>query len=129
MNDYSDIINIDHHEPSIKHPRMSIYNRSAQFAPFSALVGYDEAVKEASRLVDKKIELDDYEKSKINSVLLELKQNDEITITYFVKDKKKNGGYYFTNKFIFYKLDFINKEIVFLDKSRILIDNIINIKK
>lgn len=42
---YDDIINLPHHV-SKKHPQMSLEARSAQFAPFAALVGYDDAVKE-----------------------------------------------------------------------------------
>ena len=37
---YNDIINLPHHV-SEKHARMTIQERSAQFAPFSALTGYD----------------------------------------------------------------------------------------
>ena len=44
MNDYDDIINLPHHQ-SKNHPRMSLYDRAAQFAPFAALTGYDDAVK------------------------------------------------------------------------------------
>ena len=40
---YSDIINIPHWEPSC-HIRMSMDERAAQFAPFAALVGYDELI-------------------------------------------------------------------------------------
>ena len=50
---YDDIINLPHHV-SKKRPQMSIETRSAQFAPFAALTGYDEAVKETARLTDKK---------------------------------------------------------------------------
>ena len=46
MDDYKDIIDLPHHTSKTR-PRMSIEARSAQFAPFSALTGYDEAVKEA----------------------------------------------------------------------------------
>ena len=42
---YEDIINLSHHV-SEKHPRMSMYNRAAQFSPFAALTGFEEAVKE-----------------------------------------------------------------------------------
>ena len=41
---YEDIINLCHHV-SERHPRMSMYNRAAQFSPFAALTGYEEAVK------------------------------------------------------------------------------------
>ena len=40
---YDDIINMEHHK-SKKHPQMSLYARSAQFAPFAALTGYEDAV-------------------------------------------------------------------------------------
>ena len=47
---YDDIINMPHHVSS-KYPQMSIYSRSAQFAPFSALVGYEEKIKKISQEV------------------------------------------------------------------------------
>ena len=34
---------------SKRHSRMSLLNRAAQFAPFAALDGYDEAIQEAAR--------------------------------------------------------------------------------
>ena len=46
---YDDIINLEH-PTSKKHPRMSLENRSAQFAPFSALEGYEDAVSEEARI-------------------------------------------------------------------------------
>lgn len=50
---YDDIINLPHHT-SKKHPRMSLYARSAQFAPFAALTGYEDAVKETEKEINKK---------------------------------------------------------------------------
>ena len=49
MNNYDDIINLEHPEP-INHPRLSIDQRAGQFAPFAALTGYDEDVVEAGRI-------------------------------------------------------------------------------
>lgn len=51
-NEYDDIINLSHHV-SKKHPRMSEEARAAQFAPFSALTGYKEAIEETERLNNK----------------------------------------------------------------------------
>lgn len=48
MEDYSDIINLPHHV-SKKHPQMSMWSRAAQFAPFAALSGHDEAIKETAK--------------------------------------------------------------------------------
>ena len=47
MDHYDDIINLPHYEPK-HHPRMSMWNRAAQFAPFAALTGYDAAIQEAT---------------------------------------------------------------------------------
>ena len=48
MEKYDDIIDLPHYEPK-HHPRMSMWNRAAQFAPFAALTGYEEAIKDASQ--------------------------------------------------------------------------------
>ena len=48
MGNYDDIINLPHHV-SMKHPRMSMYNRAAQFSPFAALTGYEKAIEEARK--------------------------------------------------------------------------------
>lgn len=53
---YDDIINLPHHI-SKKHPQMSLYARSAQFAPFAALTGYEEAVKETARETNERIDI------------------------------------------------------------------------
>ena len=45
MESYKDIINLEHHV-SKNHPQMPMKNRAAQFAPFAALTGYDEAIAE-----------------------------------------------------------------------------------
>ena len=45
--DYSDIIDLEH-PTSRKHPRMAAEMRAAQFAPFAALTGYDEAIEETA---------------------------------------------------------------------------------
>lgn len=47
---YEDMIYLPHHE-SQKHPRMSMEDRAAQFAPFAALTGHGDAVRETAREV------------------------------------------------------------------------------
>ena len=52
MSKYDDIINLPHHV-SKKRPQMSMRNRAAQFAPFAALTGHDEAIENtADRHID-----------------------------------------------------------------------------
>jgi len=126
---YEDIINLPHYEP--KHPRMDKNKRAAQFAPFSALTGFETQIKETARLTSKRIELDDTLKETINIKLNKLdkviKQNPEVKVTYFVPDKKKNGGNYITENGYLKKIDFINRLIKFTNNKTIIIDEIINI--
>ena len=53
---YDDIIEM-HHHVSDTHPQMSLLDRAAQFAPFAALTGHNEAIKETERLAVERIEL------------------------------------------------------------------------
>ena len=53
MGNYDDIINLPHHV-SERHPQMSMWNRAAQFAPFAALTGYDEAIRKTTEKSKKK---------------------------------------------------------------------------
>ncbi len=129
--DYDDIINLPHHQ-SDKRPRMSLYDRAVQFAPFSALTGHDDAIKETARLTDKKIELDDYEQmllnNKMNFILNHIIDQPEITVTYFIPDSAKAGGMYLDFAGNIKKYDAVQRVIYFTDKTEIFIDDIIEIR-
>lgn len=90
---YKNIINMPHHV-STKHPQMSLYERSAQFAPFSALTGYEDIIKEEGRLTSNRIEINEEEKYKLDlkmHVLMEkILDTPKVSITYFIPDTKKN---------------------------------------
>ena len=122
MDKYDDIINLPHYEPKY-HPRMSKYKRSAQFAPFAALVGYDEQVQECSRLTDKRLEIDDELKEKINYKLNKIneliKNNPVVEITYFIPDVKKDGGKYITEKGNVKRIDYIIAETAMIAHTEI----------
>ncbi len=130
MNKYKDIINLS--RPKSKYPSMSLNNRSAQFAPFSALTGYDEKIKEIARITHCKLELAEDEKLKLNVKLEWLKknirQNPKVTITYFVADKKKSGGSYQKITDNIKKIDEIDRYIILMNQIKIYIDDIIDIK-
>ena len=123
MNRYSDIINLPHHV-SKNHRPMSIYDRSAQFAPFAALTGYEESISEASRYVDQKIELGIDKKEEIREKLSYLSShlNDKktVSIIYFMKDKKKDGGSYISSHGLVTKID--------QDNQLLIIDKVIKIR-
>ena len=132
MNNYDDIINMPHHVSKIRKP-MSLQNRSAQFAPFSALTTYDEKIREVARETSKKIELDDGIKLMLNEKLCliknDIKLRPKVTITYFVRDnKKENRGRYKTITGNVKVVDEVYKRIILVDNTRIFFDNIIDIK-
>lgn len=56
-NKYDDIINLPHHQ-SKTHPQMSRYDRAAQFSPFAALTGHDDAIQETARLNELKTDIE-----------------------------------------------------------------------
>ena len=127
---YKDIINLPHHV-SIKHKPMSLEARSAQFAPFAALTGYEDSVNETARLTDKKIELDEEEMKFINNILQKIKRSikekPKVTIIYFIPDKRKEGGSYITANGCVTKID-EDKLLIVLDyKLEIKFDTIIKI--
>ena len=91
---YEDIVDLPHHV-SKKHPQMPMIKRAAQFAPFAALTGYDDAVEETVRPTERKVELEDSALDELNRKIKEaIRSGDRITVTYFVPDKKKSGGAY-----------------------------------
>ena len=51
---YDDIIDLPH-PTSARHPRMSMAARAAQFSPFAALSGYEDAVRETARLAEERV--------------------------------------------------------------------------
>ena len=130
MENYNDIIHLS--RPNSKHPQMSLYQRSAQFAPFAALTGYDEQVNETARLTEEKIDIDEEIKKeldrKLNIIKDNLKFRPEVTITYFVPDHKKNGGKYETSSKKIKKIDEKEHLIYFDDNTFIHTKNIYNIE-
>ncbi|HIT37533.1 MAG TPA: hypothetical protein IAB59_03530 [Candidatus Onthousia faecipullorum] len=132
MSNYDDIINMPHYVSKIRKP-MSLQNRSAQFAPFSALTGYDEKIREVARETSKKIELDDGIKLMLNEKLCliknDIKLRPKVTITYFVRDnRKENRGRYKTITLNAKVVDEVYKRIILIDNTIISFDNIIDIK-
>lgn len=95
--DYEDIIHLPHHV-SKKHSQMSLLDRAAQFSPFAALTGHEDAINETARIVDAQIILEEDEKDILNANLQEIKmhlaEHPEVEITYFKPDELKSGGRY-----------------------------------
>lgn len=127
---YNDIINLPHHVSATR-PRMSAIDRAAQFAPFAALTGHEEAVKESARLTDARLELGEYVKDSLNEKLGiiagRLEDCLEISITYFQPDAKKAGGAYVTAFGSVKKIDEYERIIIMANGIKIPIREIVEI--
>ena len=128
---YDDMINMPC-ATSPRHPRMPRADRAAQFAPFAALTGYDAAIDETGRLTDTKIDISEDMREK-----LDLKQNfladiideqPEISVTYFIPDKKKSGGAYVTANGRLKQIDEYEQLIILTDGKKIPIQEVYSIE-
>ena len=130
MGRYDDIINLPHHQ-SKSRPHMSMADRAAQFSPFAALSGYDEAVKETARLTDRKQELSEEDMAALSAkmALLQERINEqpEVTITYFIPDGKKDGGAYSTISGNVKRIDDFERTLTLTNQTKIPLDDIAEI--
>ncbi len=125
---YDDIKHLTRPQYDDLHP-MSMHDRAAQFSPFAALVGYDDAVAETARLTDSRAVLTEDEMSELNAnlnrLLDSLDKQPEISVTYFVPDEKKSGGKYVDKVGVVRIYDSYSQELVFTDGVRIAVKDMI----
>ena len=130
MSRYDDIINFPHHVSPTRQ-RMSMHDRAAQFAPFAALVGYDDAVAETARLTESRPELDEQEQRAINERLAyitdHIHEQPEVRIKYFVPDEHKSGGAIVEVSGKVRKISATNGTIVLTDGCKIKTRDITNL--
>lgn len=116
---YDDMLYLPRHV-SKNHPQMPIYKRAAQFAPFAALSGHAAAVKEAERLTETERELDEYERAmldrRMQQILAAPELRRHVTITYFRKDERKEGGAYIDVTGEILKIDY-NRKVIRMRES------------
>ena len=122
--EYADIIDLPHWEPNNKHPRMNLHDRAAQFAPFAALVGYDEMLNEETRLTDTQYDLGDGQQELLNRKLNRLDgalvsgTRPVVTIIYFIPDANKPGGRYTTVNAQIKRIDAANHKLFLVAKDQ-----------
>ena len=128
---YDDIINLPH-PTSIKHPQMSIQDRASIFSPFAALSGHAGAIAETARLTEQRMELDEDTKAELDrrqAILLEhIREQPEITVTWFQPDERKEGGAYLTTTGRLKKIDPIEQTLVLLDGTSIQSEDVFNLE-
>lgn len=127
---YDDILSLPRHR-SLRHAPMPRIGRAAQFAPFAALTGYDDAVHETARLTDREQELDEEQLAlmdeKLHALLSTIRDQPQMTITFFEPDEKKSGGAYVSISGRIRRVDEINRQIILTDRTVIDMDSICQI--
>lgn len=126
-NKYDDIIYLPYPQKSTRQ-RMSKHDRAAQFSPFAALVGYEDAVEETARLTEEKLELAEDMKAiidaKLGIIVDQLDSHPSVTITYFVPDEKKTGGKYLTVTDKVKSVDELERALVLAERGSVPINDI-----
>ena len=129
---YQDIIHLPR-PVSQRHAPMTLQDRAAQFAPFAALTGHEEAVKETARLTETRIQLDVDEIQLLDQKLQYIRDHlDEcpaVILTHFVPDARKAGGRYLEHEGVVKKIREYDHVIVMEDGTEIPIADIIRISR
>lgn len=126
---YDHIINHQHHV-SVKRPRMSNYERAAQFGSFKALTGFEDEIEESARYVEERQPLTEVQQNALDKAFQKLSglELPLITVTYFVPDEKKSGGVYVQYTGYFRFLDMGEKRMKFADGKEISLDVIMDVR-
>lgn len=130
MNDYDDMKDLTRpHYDDL--PPMPLSDRAAQFSPFAALVGYDDAVAETERITDDRREMMEDEISILNDKFRNLEDNvearPEVRVAFYVQDRHKAGGSYITKEGRIRLIDHYNNELVFTDGDKVPVADVYDI--
>ena len=124
---YRDIIFLPHPRSHLHSP-MPRESRAAQFAPFAALNGYEDAVEETARLTSPAPEKDEDSlflmDEKLHALLDVIRDLPQLTITYFEPDGRKEGGSYLRITGRIRRVDEVNRLIILTDRTEISLDSI-----
>lgn len=127
---YDDMIGLPH-PVSAKHPQMPVSDRAAQFSPFAALTGYEAVIREAARLTDTAVELDEDSKEaldeKLRLVQEQIREHPVLTVVYFEPDAKKAGGAYITVTGAIKRIDPVKRHLVMMDGTVIRMEDVVEL--
>lgn len=127
---YEDILHLS--RPAHPHrPRMSAHDRAAQFSPFAALTGYEEAIQEMRRTTEAEVELFGDGVREVDEMLAALEQIQKTTprvnLVRFLPDRHKSGGSYETVTGRVKKVDPVTAVLVLTDGKMIRFSQILGI--
>lgn len=127
MTGYEDIIRLSR-PVSLRHARMSMVDRGAQFSPFAALVGYEKVLEESARLTETETFLDESSKELLNRKLRFLAdhpgQTGQVRFLCYRPDERKAGGSYVWLTGSLKKIDPYRRRVVLEDGKEFAIEDI-----
>lgn len=125
---YADIIQEPHHRSS-RHPHMSRADRAAQFSPFKALTGFEDATKETARLTEEKPDLQEDDIARLDMQLAFLQEHlaekPLLEITFFAPDPLKSGGAIRRMTGTLRRVDTYDRELVMSDGTTVNMDQVL----
>ena len=129
MGEYDDILRLPHHR-SLRHRPLPAESRAAQFSPFAALAGYEEALAESTRLTCPRRCLGEDEAEALDAALRRLRDRlqagtAEAQLSYFVADARKAGGVYVKRKVRARRLEAATDSLYLDDGSRIALSDLV----
>ena len=129
MGEYDDILNLPHHR-SLRHRPLSAESRAAQFSPFAALAGYEEALAESARLTCPRRCLGEDEAEALDAALRCLRERLQTgtavaQLSYFAADARKAGGAYVKRKVRARRLEAATDSLYLDDGSRIALSDLV----
>ena len=125
--DYDDILRRSR-PISVRHARMSMVDRGAQFSPFAALVGYEKVLEERARLTEAETFLDEGGKELLNRKLRfladHLGRTGQVRFLCYRPDERKAGGSYVWLTGAVKKIDPYRRAIVLEDGQEFAVEAI-----
>lgn len=116
----------------LKHPRMPLAKRAAQFAPFAALKGHSELIDEAGLILDSRygVSEDDYAllDKALNEIKMHIKERPLVEVKYFEKAQNKDGGKYLYKKAYVKQIEEVGRYLKFTDNKIVYLDELVSIK-
>lgn len=80
--DYSDIMDMD--KPISHHKPMDITHRAKIFAPFAALKGFEDCIRQKEIIYEEYPALSEEQKSRLDQKMQMLRTGEQLTVTYFL---------------------------------------------
>lgn len=131
MHRYDDMLDMPHHVSSYHHP-MPLLDRAAQFKPFAALNGYEEAILETERRTVEKKELSQEQKEELGRILqivqTQIHSRPEVMIRFYQADERKPGGNEQLKRIRVRDIDPISRTVISTDGLKIPMDDMEEIR-